>query len=110
MVFENSPRPYLPLGRLALTHAFATPATLAALLQAPDDAFRRSDALKLMVTAGALPKALADRARTRITRELYVAYASTEAAMVTLTRIEGDEDLVKRGFYLSRDILKPFIH
>ena len=23
---------------------------------------------------------------------------------------EGDEDLVKRGFYLSRDILKPFIH
>jgi hypothetical protein len=23
---------------------------------------------------------------------------------------EGDEALVKRGFYLSRDILKPFIH
>ena len=23
---------------------------------------------------------------------------------------EGDEDVVKRGFYLSRDILKPFIH
>lgn len=23
---------------------------------------------------------------------------------------EGDEDLVKRGFYLSRDILKPYIH
>lgn len=23
---------------------------------------------------------------------------------------EGDEDLVKRGFYLARDILKPFIH
>jgi len=23
---------------------------------------------------------------------------------------EGDEDLVKRGFYLSRDLLKPFIH
>jgi sugar phosphate isomerase/epimerase len=23
---------------------------------------------------------------------------------------EGDEELVKRGFYLSRDILKPFIH
>lgn len=23
---------------------------------------------------------------------------------------EGNEDLVKRGFYLSRDILKPFIH
>jgi sugar phosphate isomerase/epimerase len=23
---------------------------------------------------------------------------------------EGDEDLVKRGFYLSRDVLKPFIH
>ena len=23
---------------------------------------------------------------------------------------EGDEELVKRGFYLSRDILKPYIH
>jgi sugar phosphate isomerase/epimerase len=23
---------------------------------------------------------------------------------------EGDEDLIKRGFYLSRDVLKPFIH
>ena len=23
---------------------------------------------------------------------------------------EGDEELVKRGFYLSRDVLKPFIH
>jgi sugar phosphate isomerase/epimerase len=23
---------------------------------------------------------------------------------------EGDEDLIKRGFYLSRDILKPYIH
>lgn len=23
---------------------------------------------------------------------------------------EGDEDLVKRGFYLSRDILKPYLH
>jgi sugar phosphate isomerase/epimerase len=23
---------------------------------------------------------------------------------------EGDEALVKRGFYLSRDVLKPFIH
>jgi sugar phosphate isomerase/epimerase len=23
---------------------------------------------------------------------------------------EGDEDLVKRGFYISRDVLKPFVH
>jgi sugar phosphate isomerase/epimerase len=23
---------------------------------------------------------------------------------------EGDEELVKRGFYISRDMLKPFIH
>jgi hypothetical protein len=23
---------------------------------------------------------------------------------------EGDEELVKRGFYLSLDVLKPFIH
>jgi sugar phosphate isomerase/epimerase len=23
---------------------------------------------------------------------------------------EGDEELVKRGFYIARDVLKPFIH
>jgi len=23
---------------------------------------------------------------------------------------EGDEELVKRGFYFSRDVLKPYIH
>jgi sugar phosphate isomerase/epimerase len=23
---------------------------------------------------------------------------------------EGDEELVKRGFYLSRDVLKPYMH
>jgi hypothetical protein len=23
---------------------------------------------------------------------------------------KGDEALVKRGFYMSRDVLKPFIH
>ena len=23
---------------------------------------------------------------------------------------EGDEELVKRGFYLARDVLKPYIH
>jgi sugar phosphate isomerase/epimerase len=23
---------------------------------------------------------------------------------------EGDEELVKRGFYLSRDLLKPYFH
>ncbi len=23
---------------------------------------------------------------------------------------EGDEELVKRGFYISRDVLKPYIH
>jgi len=93
VVFENSPEPWRPFGRLRLTHAFATPATLARLLDAPAGAIRRDDALWLLVTAGALTKALSDGARDRITRELHSAYASTEASMVTVTRIETDEDL-----------------
>jgi acyl-coenzyme A synthetase/AMP-(fatty) acid ligase len=63
------------------------------LVEAPEGAIRRDDSLKLVVTAGALPKALAERARHRITRTLYSAYASTEASVVTMTLVEGDEDL-----------------
>ncbi|NJD87236.1 MAG: long-chain fatty acid--CoA ligase [Betaproteobacteria bacterium] len=94
VVCENSPEPWRPFGRLGMTHAFATPATLAVLLEAPPGAIRRDDSLRLVVTAGALTKALADGARARITRELYSAYASTEASMVTMTRIASDEDLL----------------
>ncbi len=93
VVYEDPPRSWRPFGELAMTHAFATPATLAVLLDAPEGAIRRDDALKLVVTAGALPKALAGRARERITRTLYSAYASTEASLVTMTLVENDEDL-----------------
>ncbi|HEX5628368.1 MAG TPA: fatty acid--CoA ligase family protein [Usitatibacteraceae bacterium] len=93
VVYEDPPWSYRPFGELALTHAFATPATLAVLLDAPEGAIRHDDALKLVVTAGALPKSLAERARKRITRKLYSAYASTEASMVTMTLVENDEDL-----------------
>jgi len=93
VVYESPPRSYRPFGEIAMTHAFATPATLAVLVDAPEGAIRRDDSLKLVVTAGALPKSLAERARQRITRTLYSAYASTEASMVTMTLVEGDEDL-----------------
>lgn len=91
---ENSLQHYRPFRQLAVTHAFATPAMLAELLEAPEGTIRRNDAMRLIVTAGALPKALADRARARLTRDLYTAYASTEASIVTMTRIDGDEDLL----------------
>jgi acyl-CoA synthetase (AMP-forming)/AMP-acid ligase II len=94
VVYEDPPWSYRPFGELAMTHAFATPATLSVLLAAPEGAMRHDDALKLVVTAGALPKSLAERARQRITRQLYSAYASTEASMVTMTLVENDEDLL----------------
>lgn len=93
VVWESSAEPWRPFARSGMTHAFATPAMLARLLEAPAGTIRRDDALRLIVTAGGVPKSLADVARIRITRELYCAYASTEASMVTMTRIESDEDL-----------------
>ncbi len=49
--------------------------------------------MQLVVTAGPLPRALADEARARLTPRIYTHYASTEGGPVTLTRIEQPEDL-----------------
>ena len=93
VVFDQGKQPRLIYPDLNLTHLFATPATLAWLLGAPDTALRRDDDMRLLVTAGALPRAVADAAQARLTRRLYTVLASTEALTLAITPVEGPEDL-----------------
>lgn len=93
VVFEQSQQMHAPFASRRMTHAFATPATLAIVLHAPEGAFPRQEGMRLLVTAGALPKALAALAKDRLTREVYTLFASTEASVVTMTLAQEPEDL-----------------
>ncbi len=93
VIFEQSREMHAPFASRRPTHAFVTPATLALLLNAPEDAFPRQDGIRLMVTAGAMPRALAALARDRLTRQVYTLFASTEASVVTMTLAQEPEDL-----------------
>lgn len=93
VVLEQSATPGRPFGRLAITHAVATPAMLVPLLDAPGAAQRRAEGLRLFVTAGPLPKSLLERLRARLAAEISTAYGATEFGTIAMTRIEGEEDL-----------------
>lgn len=93
-----------PFRRLRPTHAFATPATLAYLLETAPAGSRRDDALQLVVTAGALPVAMARRARESLAARVSTLFASTEAAAVTLTRFERADDLLWHRVIDSRRV------
>jgi acyl-CoA synthetase (AMP-forming)/AMP-acid ligase II len=76
-----------------LTHAFATPSILSWLLHHHGPSLRRDDGLRLLVTGGAMPWALAAQARARLTAQVYTLLGSTEATTIALTRIDTPEDL-----------------
>ena len=104
VVFQQSPEMHLPFRDRRVTHAFATPATLGNLLCAPADAFSRNDELRLFVTAGALPRALAREAKSRLTRQVFTALASTEASVLSMTLVGDDEDLYWHRVLASRTV------
>lgn len=93
VMIDQRREPQLAAGKLRPTHLFATPATLAWLLEAPDSALHRDDDMQLLVTAGAMPRALAEQAKARLTRRVFAFLASTEASVLALTPIESPEDL-----------------
>lgn len=91
VVFHQSPDPYRSFQALRMTHAFATPSTLRYLLQAPAGALQRRDELRLLVTGGALPRALAEMAQSRLTRQVFTVLASTEALTLGVTPYQTGE-------------------
>jgi acyl-CoA synthetase (AMP-forming)/AMP-acid ligase II len=78
---------------LRVTHLRVVPATLVNILSAPPDALQRNDALRVFVGGAPLSKQLAKQAKQRLTRHIFTQIGSTEASPITLTPVEGPDDL-----------------
>ena len=86
------------------TQAYATPGMLALMLRAPDRGLPRRDGMRLLVTGGPLPLALAQAAQARITQQVYTVLASTEMLNLTLTPVENAQDLVWHRLHPLREV------
>ena len=104
VVFQQGRDFHRPHLDCELTHAFDTPATLAHLMGAPEGELRRNDRLRLLVTGGALPRALAVAARDRLTLQVCKVLASTEALTVSVTPVEDVDDLYWHRIHPSREV------
>lgn len=102
VVCHQRPDFHQPLLDRRMTHMLATPMTLSRLLRAPE--LRRDDDMRILVTGGAVPRALATAVFERITRQVCLLYASTEGAMVGLTPVGGVDDLYWYSIHASREV------
>jgi acyl-coenzyme A synthetase/AMP-(fatty) acid ligase len=104
VVIHQAPNLHQPLADRELTHIVLTPAMLAALLRAAGGNPRRNDATRLMVVAGAMPRAMLAAAQERLTRQVYSGLASTEGMTISSTPIERPEDLHWHRIHPSREV------
>ena len=104
VVIHQKPDMHEPLVRHDMTHVFATPGTLPALLHASNGTLRRNDATRLLVTGGMMPRALLTAVKRILTRRVYSALASTEALTVAVTPIEQPDDLNWHRIHPSREV------
>ncbi|MDP2678593.1 MAG: AMP-binding protein [Rhodoferax sp.] len=104
VVFQQGQDFHLPLLEQPLTHAFATPMTLMFVLHAPELPVRRNDALRLLVTGGAMPRTLVVALKLRLTQQVYAVLASTEALTVSATRIDDLDDLARHQIHPARQV------
>jgi acyl-coenzyme A synthetase/AMP-(fatty) acid ligase len=102
VVFQQWQDFHLPLLELPLTHVFATPMTLMFVSHAPELPVRRNDAMRLLVTGGAMPRALVVALKQRLTQQVYAVLASTEALTVSATLIDTLEDLTWHRIHPAR--------
>jgi len=94
---------FAPLHRGRVTHAKATPWTLAQAFAAPRGVLCRDDAMRLYLGGGPLSQSLADETRARLTRQIYTYLAATEVGPFALTPLEGPEDLRWHRILPSRE-------
>ena len=104
VVFHQNDDLDRPLREHAMTHLFATPSLLSELLGKLPEDFQRTDAMRLMVTAGAMPSALVASARQRLTRQVYSVLASTEALTIAVTPLEDEQDLHWHRIHPARNV------
>jgi len=103
VVFQQWQDFHMPFLSLALTHAFATPATLMFVLHAPEATLQRNDAMRLLVTGAAMPRALVVALKERLTQQVFSVLASTEALTVSTTRIDHLDDLAWHSVHPSSE-------
>jgi acyl-coenzyme A synthetase/AMP-(fatty) acid ligase len=87
-----------------VTFAEVHPELLRLVLAAPQDGLRRNPAMALVVTGGALPRALWEEARARLTPRVFTCMGATEAGPFSLTAIEAAEDLRRHRIHPSRQV------
>ncbi|MDO8319596.1 MAG: class I adenylate-forming enzyme family protein [Rhodoferax sp.] len=104
VVFQQGQDFHLPLLEQALTHVFATPMTLMFVHHAPELPVRRNEAMRLLVTGGAMPRALVTALKQRLTPQVYAVLASTEALTVGATLIENLDDLGWHRIHPARQL------
>lgn len=92
-VFDQRPDRWASLDYSGITHLWLTPQMLAQILSVSTDASRRNDKMRLYIGAGGLSQVMAAAAREQLTEQIFTTYASTEAEIIALTRIESLEDL-----------------
>lgn len=75
-----------------MTYATVTPAMLAVILAAPEDAFPRTPAMRLSVTGGSITQSQIDSAKARITPQLYNGLGATESNIIASTALNTPDD------------------
>lgn len=104
VVIHQAPDLHSPLARHELTHMFSTPDMLATLLRAAGGAPRRNDAMRLMVTGGAMSKTMLADAKHLITNQVFSVLASSEALTLAVTPVDQPEDLLWHRIHPSREV------
>ena len=91
-LIEQSREPHHALRRPGITHGVLVPRMLSAVLAAPANAFPRNEAICLLIGGGAMTRAQADQAKSRITPRLFTCLASTEAGAIAMTSLDTPDD------------------
>jgi acyl-coenzyme A synthetase/AMP-(fatty) acid ligase len=104
VVIHEVPGLHRPLARSDITHFFTTPLHLSEILRAPEGELRRNDAMRLLVTGGAMSSAMLAAAKQKLTRQVYSALASTESLTLGVTPVEQPDDLLWHRIHPSREV------
>jgi acyl-coenzyme A synthetase/AMP-(fatty) acid ligase len=90
--FWQHPEPHLALLRPGITHISVTPALLAAILAAPEDAFPRGETMRVSLGSGTITGAQLEEAKARISPHIFNRIGSTESATFSSTPLHTPED------------------
>lgn len=104
VIFQQWQDFHVPFSSCPLTHGFATPSTLMFVLREPGLPLVRNDSQRLLVTGGAMSRALVEALQTRLTTQVFTVLASTEALTLSTTRIDDLDDMAWHRIHPSREV------